>query len=421
MADLISAPKGTYDILPEDQPVRRLVIARAENVFQRYGYRRIDTPMFEETRLFSRGVGSSTDIVRKEMYTFLDMGGRSMTLRPEGTAPVARAYVEHGMHTLPQPVKLYYHSPMFRYESPQSGRYRQHYQLGIEAIGSPEPEVDAEVIGVLAAVYREVGLTGLELRLNSMGCNECRPEYSVVLRTFLGEHAEELCGECRERAGVNPLRVFDCKVQACREVLGQAPRLREHLCDACRHHHGRVEECLQVQGLDFIPDDTLVRGMDYYTRTTFEFQSSLLGAQSGVGGGGRYDGLVEAIGGPSVPGVGFGTGIERMLLALSRSGVEPPPQQAPAVYLVAMTQASREEVFRLAHEIRTRGGGADLDYMSRSGKGQMKQAGKSGARYAFIVGEQELHDGTVTVRDLRSSDERAVSRGQAIEIALAGQ
>ena len=329
MADLISAPKGTYDMLPDDQPLRRWVIARAEEVFRRYGYRRIDTPMFEETRLFSRGVGTSTDIVRKEMYTFEDMGGRSMTLRPEGTAPVARAYVEHGMHTLAQPVKLYYHSPMFRYESPQSGRYRQHYQLGIEAIGSPEPEIDAEVIGVLAALYREVGVTGVELRLNSMGCKECRPAYSQTLRAFLAEHAAELCGECRERATVNPMRVFDCKVPACREALAAAPRLSEHLCPACREHHQRVQECLTLQGLAFVPDDTLVRGLDYYTRTTFEFQSSLLGAQSGVGGGGRYDGLIEAIGGPSVPGVGFGTGIERILLALSRAGSAAPKPPAP--------------------------------------------------------------------------------------------
>jgi histidyl-tRNA synthetase len=421
MADLISAPKGTYDMLPDDQPLRRWVIARAEEIFRRYGYRRIDTPMFEETRLFSRGVGTSTDIVRKEMYTFEDMGGRSMTLRPEGTAPVARAYVEHGMHTLAQPVKLYYHSPMFRYESPQSGRYRQHYQLGIEAIGSPEPEIDAEVIGVLAALYREVGVTGVELRLNSMGCKECRPAYSHTLRAFLAEHAGELCGECRERATVNPMRVFDCKVPTCREALVAAPRLSEHLCPACKEHHQRVKECLTLQGLEFVPDDTLVRGLDYYTRTTFEFQSSLLGAQSGVGGGGRYDGLIEAIGGPSVPGVGFGTGIERILLALSRAGAAVMKPPAPGAYLVAMTEAARREVFALAHEIRSRGGSAELDYMMRSSKGQMKQAGKSGSRYAFIIGEEELASGTVMVRDLQSSGEKPMTRSEAVALAVAAE
>jgi len=421
MAEAISAPKGTYDILPEDQPLRRWVVAQAERVFQRYGYRRIDTPTFEETRLFSRGVGESTDIVRKEMYTFEDLGGRSMTLRPEGTAPVARAYVEHGMHTLAQPVKLYYHSPMFRYESPQSGRYRQHYQFGVEAFGSVAPEIDAEVIGVLAALYQALGLTGLELRLNSMGCKECRPAYSAALRAFLNEHAGSFCGECRERARLNPLRTFDCKVQTCKEALATAPRLTDHLCPECSEHHHRVKECLEIQGIPFTPDHTLVRGMDYYTRSTFEFQSPVLGAQSGVGGGGRYDDLVEAIGGQPVPGVGFGTGVERIILALSRSGVEPPAPTAPVAYLVAMCEEARREVFALAHEMRSLGAAVDLDYMQRSGKGQMKQAGRSGARYALIVGPRELAERTVTVRDLSSGEERAVERAQAVGLGSEAQ
>jgi histidyl-tRNA synthetase len=416
MAEPISAPKGTYDVLPEQQPLRRWIVACAERVFQRYAYRRIDTPAFEETRLFTRGVGEATDIVRKEMYTFEDLGGRSMTLRPEGTAPVARAYVEHGMHTLPQPVRLYYHSAMFRYESPQSGRYRQHYQLGVEAFGSEAPELDAEVIGVLAALYREVGLTSLELRLNSMGCTECRPPYANTLRVFLEGKAEDLCAECRERTVLNPMRTFDCKVASCRAALEAAPRLSDHLCDACTEHYRRVQECLELQGISFIQDHALVRGLDYYTRTTFEFQSPVLGAQSGVGGGGRYDHLVEAIGGPPVPGVGFGTGLERIVLALTRSGVEPPPQAAPTVYLVAMTPAARDEVFALAHVIRTQGVAVDFDHMTRSGKGQMKQAGRSGARHAFILGERELSGSTVTVRDLSTGEESSLSRPAAIAL-----
>ncbi len=419
MAESINAPKGTYDVLPDQQPLRRWVVTCAEAVFQRYGYRRIDTPAFEETRLFARGVGESTDIVRKEMYTFEDLGGRSMTLRPEGTAPVARAYVEHGMHTLPQPVKLYYHSAMFRYESPQSGRYRQHYQLGVEAFGSNAPELDAEVIGVLAAFYRELGLEGLDLRLNSMGCGECRPGYAVVLRAYLSEHSKEFCGECEERARLNPLRVFDCKVASCRSGLEAAPRLPDHLCPDCSDHHRRVEECLQTQGIAFVPDHTLVRGMDYYTRTTFEFQSSLLGAQAGVGGGGRYDNLVEAIGGPAVTGVGFGTGLERILLALSRSGVTGPAVQPAVAYLVALTAEARREVFALAHEMRSLGAAVDLDYVGRSAKGQMKQAGRSGARYALIVGDQELADRTVVVRDLESGEEEALARAEVVALAAA--
>ncbi len=408
MGEKISAPKGTYDVLPADQPLRRWVISCAEDIFQRYGYRRIDTPIFEETRLFARGVGGSTDIVRKEMYTFEDMAGRSMTLRPEGTASVARAYVEHGMHTLPQPVKLYYHSPMFRYESPQSGRYRQHHQLGIEAIGSDSPELDAEVIGVLAALYARVGLVGTTLRLNSMGCRECRPKYATALREFLTTGSAVLCGDCRERAVSNPLRVYDCKIASCREKLAEAPSLTGYLCEACEAHHERVRACLSVQGLSFSEDHTLVRGMDYYTRTTFEFTASQLGAQSGVGGGGRYDDLVQEIGGPAVPGVGFGTGVERIVLALQRSEGAHGPQRRPGAFLVALSDDARGRAFALAHELRTMGVDTDLDYVMRSPKGQMTQAGRSGARFALILGGQEVADEAVTARDLESGEETTI-------------
>ena len=419
MPEPLTAPKGTYDILPDQQPLRRWVIAVAEEVFTRYGYRRIDTPLFEDTRLFTRGLGQATDIIRKEMYTFTDLGGRSMTLRPEGTAPVARAYIEHGMHTLPQPVKLYYHSPMFRYESPQAGRYRQHHQLGVEAFGSPAPELDAEVVGMLAALYRELGLDEIELRVNSMGCAECRPAYASALRSFLASRAEELCDECRERTRLNPLRTFDCKVEACRSVLAEAPRLPDHLCDVCRRHHTRVKACIALQDLTYVDDHTLVRGMDYYTRTTFEFQCPLLGAQSGVGGGGRYDDLVASLGGPPTPGVGFGTGVERIVLALQRSGRQGPSAPGPAVYLVALGDSARIEVFRLAHELRTVGVPVDLDYMDRSVKGQMKQAGRSGARWAIIVGEKELAEGRLTIKDLSTGEERPLGRSEVVTAAQA--
>lgn len=419
MAEPLTAPKGTYDVLPDQQPLRRWVVRVAEEIFARYGYRRIDTPLFEDTRLFARGVGEHTDIVRKEMYTFTDLGGRSMTLRPEGTAPVARAYIEHGMHTWPQPVKLYYYSPMFRYESPQAGRYRQHYQLGVEAFGSSAPELDAEVIGLLAALYRELGLERVDLHLNSLGCADCRPRYSALLRSFLEANAASLCAECRVRSHTNPLRTFDCKVESCRALLTAAPHLSDHLCPDCLAHHERVKAYLQLEDLSYTEDPTLVRGMDYYTRTTFEFQCALLGAQSGVGGGGRYDDLVSAIGGPAVPGVGFGTGVERILLALERSGVSGPDHVGPVVYLVALVEAARPHIFRLAHELRQAGLGADLDYMNRSPKGQMKQAGRSGARLAFILGEEELAAQSITVRDLASGEERRISRNAALEFARA--
>jgi histidyl-tRNA synthetase len=414
VAEKITAPKGTYDILPEDQPVRRWVIGRAERVFARYGYGRLDTPIFEETRLFVRGVGESTDIVRKEMYTFEDLGGRSMTLRPEGTAPAARAYVEHGMRTRPQPVKLWYHWPMFRYESPQSGRYRQHYQLGVEAFGSQSPALDAEVIGVLAAVYREVGLRGIELRLNSMGCRECRPGYVDLLRSFLESKQAELCGDCVERTRLNPLRTFDCKVPGCHDVMRQAPRITDSLCPACAEHHQRVKLHLEQQVISFSEDHTLVRGMDYYTRTTFEFTSSVLGAQSGVGGGGRYDNLVESIGGPDIPGVGFGTGVERILLALSRSEADLPVFAGPTVYVVALNDEARTEAFGLVHELRSAGVSSELDHLGRSLKGQMRQATTLKARFAAILGESELSEGTVTLKDLSTGDENKLARNQAV-------
>lgn len=422
MAERITVPKGTYDILPADQAVRRWVIGVAEDVFRRYGYGRLDTPMFEETRLFARGVGESTDIVRKEMYTFEDLGGRSMTLRPEGTAPAARAFVDHGMQKWPQPVKLWYHWPMFRYESPQSGRFRQHYQLGIEAFGSESALLDAEVIGVLAALYREIGLQEIDLRINSMGCRVCRPEYGAQLRRFLEERSTDICPECRERARLNPLRTFDCKVERCRQALEQAPRMTDSLCPACADHHSVVRRHLDVQGIAFHEDHRLVRGMDYYTRTTFEFQSAVLGAQSGVGGGGRYDDLVENIGGPPTPGVGFGTGIERILLALERSGTDLPAATPPDAYLVAFGDPAREMVFSLAHELRSRGLAVELDYAGRSAKGQMKQAARSGAHTAVIIGEDELAEGTLTVKMLATGEEWHAPRADAVErIMQAGE
>ncbi|HZJ02081.1 MAG TPA: histidine--tRNA ligase [Thermoleophilia bacterium] len=418
MADRPTAPKGTYDILPNQQATRRWVVARATEVFRRYGYGRLDTPVFEETRLFARGVGESTDIVRKEMYTFTDLGGRSMTLRPEGTAPCARAYVEHGMHKLPQPVKLWYHCPMFRYESPQSGRYRQHHQFGIEAFGSDSPALDAEAIGVLAELYRDIGLAQTELRINSMGCRQCRPTYSEELRSFLTEHRGELCPECLERSRLNPMRTFDCKVPGCGEVLQNAPRLTDFLCPDCAAHHEEVKKYLGLQGIDYVEDHRLVRGMDYYTRTTFEFQSAVLGAQSGVGGGGRYDDLVETIGGPPTPGVGFGTGVERILLALARSRDDLPAEASPAAYVVALSDSTRAEAFRFAHEARRLGAAVDIDYAGRSVKGQMKQAGRSRARYAVIVGEDEVAESSVTLKDLGTGEERTLPRIDAMTLIV---
>ena len=317
------APKGTYDLLPDEAAERDAVVAAAARVFTAYGYRHVVTPEFEETGLFERGVGEATDIVRKEMYTFTDKGGRSLTLRPEGTAPICRAYVEHGMHKLPQPVKLWYYCPMFRYEKPQAGRYREHYQIGAEAIGSSAPAVDAEVILMLAAIFAELGVEGVTLNMNSMGDPQCRPAYVETLRQYLRGHEGELCGDCLERVDLNPLRTFDCKVESCRAVLDEAPRISDHLCPECREHFDAVLALVRTAGLEPNLDFRLVRGLDYYTRTTFEFNSDRLGAQSGVGGGGRYDGLVEQVGGQPTPGVGWGSGLERIALAMREPLADP--------------------------------------------------------------------------------------------------
>ena len=408
------APKGTYDLLPDDAERRADIVAIAADVFTSYGYRQLVTPEFEETGLFARGVGEATDIVRKEMYSFTDRSGRDMTLRPEGTAPVCRAYVEHGMFKLPKPVKLWYYAPMFRYERPQAGRYREHYQLGAEALGSDEPAVDAEIIAMLGQVYDELEIDDLTLAVNSMGDRQCRPAYVELLRAWLAEHEGELCGECRERMDLNPLRVFDCKVESCRTVLNEAPHIVDHLCDDCRRHFETVLDLLRRVGLDPVIDFRLVRGLDYYTRTTFEYQSNALGfAQSTIGGGGRYDGLVEQIGGPPTPGVGFGSGLERVTLV---AGLDAEPDEGPLAYVVAFGAESRGDAFVLTQHLRRDLMiDAECDLAARSPKSQLKQAGRSGAEVAVLVGLDDVADGEVRVRDLETGDEEDVDIDELAE------
>ena len=411
------APKGTYDLLPDEAARRDAIVATAARIFAAYGYRHMVTPEFEETGLFERGVGEATDIVRKEMYTFADKGDRSLTLRPEGTAPICRAYIEHGMHKLPQPVKIWYYCPMFRYEKPQAGRYREHYQIGVEAIGSPDPAVDAEVIALLAAIFAELGVEGVTLNMNSMGDAHCRPAYVEKLRDHLQGRESELCGDCLERIGLNPLRTFDCKVEGCRAVLDEAPRISDHLCPDCREHFDTVLALVRAAGLEPRLDFRLVRGLDYYTRTTFEFNSDRLGAQSGVGGGGRYDGLIEQIGGASTPGVGWGSGLERITLAMRE---QPLPASAPDVYVVSFSDAARGAAFGIAQELRAAGLAADLDLAGRSPKGQLKQAGRSGASLAVLLGLEELDAGFVRVKVMDGGGEEDLA-ADGLAAALAAR
>jgi len=403
----MQGPKGTYDVLPGEQPLRRKVAERAAAIFAAAGYGRINTPAFEDTNLFVRGVGTSSDIVRKEMYTFEDKGGRSLTLKPEGTAPVVRAYVQHGMHKLPQPVKLWYYERMYRFERPQAGRYREHYQLGAEAIGSGDPALDAELIMMLSDLYEGLGVPAVELRLGSMGCPACRPDYITTLKKFLEDSFDELCDDCHERIRLNPLRVFDCKNDSCSALLAGAPKLVDNLCAACQTHFDDVRSGLDLLGRSYRVDGALVRGFDYYTRTTFEYECARLGAQKGIGGGGRYDGLAEEIGGPAAPAVGFGTGLERIVLALESAGVMG-EITGIAVFFMVLDEKARPLVAKAMHELRRRGIAADTDYAGRKAKGQMKQANRLGARFAVIIGEDEIVAGAATVRDMATGEQEPV-------------
>jgi histidyl-tRNA synthetase len=376
------APRGTQDILPSDQPLWRRVVGEAERLCAIHGYRRIDTPAFEDTALFTRTSGEGSDVVQKEMYTFEDRGGRSLTLRPEATAPICRAYVQHGLHRQPQPIKVYTVGPMYRYAAPQRGRYREHRQLSVEAIGSDDPALDAEVIQLYDALLRGLGIREYRLELNSIGDANCRPAYLRVLGEWLAEHESELDEETRAKATVSPLRVFDNleqKPPAVREALGGAPKVGESLCDACREHFTAVRRFLDAYGVRYELRPTLVRGLDYYTRTTWEFTGPEHGAQSAISGGGRYDGLIEDIGGPPTPGVGFGAGIERLLIALEHAGIAAEPEEIDFFFLVE-PGADRVSAFTEMRKLRAAGLSCDADYAGRSMKGQRTQLARSGAR-----------------------------------------
>ena len=377
------APRGTHDILPRDQPKWQRVAEEIKRVCALYGYRRIQTPGFEDTELFKRTAGSGSDIVQKEMYTFEDESGRSLTLRPEGTAPICRAYIEHGMHREPQPVKLYTIAPMYRYAAPQRGRYREHYQLSLESIGSADAAVDAEVLQFYDALLRRLGIKQYELQLNSIGDRNCRPAYLQRLNAWLDEHPDVLDDDARQKRATSPLRVFDVKSEQVRVALQDAPKIGESLCDECAEHFARVCALLDLYGVAYTLDPTLVRGLDYYTRTTFEFIGPDESTQaSTICGGGRYDYLVEEIGGDPTPGIGFGAGIERLILSLELEGVTAEEPKLD-LYLVVEDASQREDVLRALAELRSEGISCDTDYAGRSLKGQLTQAQKRAAAVAI--------------------------------------
>jgi histidyl-tRNA synthetase len=407
MASKYQAPRGTFDILPEAARSRRRLEAAAAAVFGRAGYEPIATPAFEDTDLFERGVGKSTDIVRKEMFTFEDKGGRSLTLRPEGTASVCRAYLEHGMQKLAQPVKLHYLGPFFRHERPQAGRYRQFHQLGAECIGTDSPLADAEVIMLLADLLGELGVPGVELRLGSLGSFEARRAYLEDLKAHLHAHEGELSKDVRERIDLNPLRAFDADDEGTRGVMASAPTIVEQLEGEDAEHFAEVRALLDASGIDYVIDPTLVRGLDYYTRTIFSFVCDRLGAQSEIGGGGRYDGLIEQLGGQPTPAVGFAAGIERILLALDEE-VEGEGRDA---FIAVADPDQRQRAMTLAAEMRRAGISTELDLAGRSFKSQLKHANRIGARRTLILEA----DGSAQLRDMESGEQRAVDPGNLVE------
>ncbi len=415
----LTPPRGTLDLMPPSAGRMLALYERAAGLAWLYGYRYVETPGLEHTELFTATSGQSSDVVSKEMYSFTDRGGRSLTLRAEGTAPVMRAYLS-SMHELPSPMKVYYLTRMYRYGRPQKGRLREHRQFGIEVLGSAHPQADIEVVALAERFLRQVGLGRFELQVNSIGDEQCRPAYREELIAFLRSTRERLRDEHGERFEANPLRVLDCKDEACRAVAADAPKISERLCDACREHFDAVQAGLEEEGLKFSLTPTLVRGLDYYTRTTFEFLSDALSEQQGtLCAGGRYDGLAEALGGPSVPGVGFGLGLERVLLAVEEEGLPPPDERPLRVFVVAVSDDGRARAGEVARRLREAGLSAATSFEDRPLKAQLRMADRSGARFALIVGEREAAAGTVTIRRLADGRQEELGLDQAIEWAMA--
>ncbi len=412
-----SAPKGTRDLLPPETSLWQQMERIFADVCSRFGYREIRLPTFEQTELFQRGVGEVTDIVQKEMYTFPDKGGRSMTLRPEGTAGVVRSYVENGLASWPSPVRLYYNITAFRYENVQKGRYREFHQFGCEAFGAAGPLIDAELISLLAVFFSEVGLAETSLRINSIGCPDCRQTYLALLKDWLRPHLDQLCQNCQERFERNPLRIIDCKAEACQQLTAAAPAQADHLCPPCQEHFTGLQHHLEVLQLPFTVDKKIVRGLDYYTRTVFEFVSDHVGTQGTICGGGRYDGLVEMLGGQPTAGIGFALGVERLLLELAARQAISQPESGLELYL-AVAGTARDVAQDLCLRLRQAGVRCETDLLQRSLKAQLRSAGRSGARYLLVLGDDEAASGQANLRDLASGTEEKIELAGLADLLL---
>lgn len=407
---MINIPKGTKDVLPEESYKWHYVEKTVREVARAFCVNEIRTPSFEHTELFLRGVGDTTDIVNKEMYTFEDKGGRSITLKPEGTAGVARAFIENSLYGNAQPTKMYYITPVFRYEKPQAGRLREHHQFGIEYYGAFSPAADVEVMTLAKTIFDKFGVGNLVLNINSIGCPECRKKYNAALKSYLGARLDDMCPTCRERFDKNPLRILDCKEEGCKAITKDAPSVIDYLCDDCRAHHESVCRQLDALGVNYVVNPRIVRGLDYYTRTVFEFISSNIGAQGTVCAGGRYNNLVEQVGGKPCPAVGFGMGIERLLLVLESLGLSVGEKYVPDVYFAPVCDKARDITPALALKLRVKGLSVDYDIMDRGFKPQLKYANKTGVKYLVILGEDEIAKGTASVKDMQS--------GEQVEVAL---
>ncbi len=404
---MINIPKGTKDVLPEQSYLWQFIEDTAREVAASFNLREIRTPVFEHTELFLRGVGETTDVVTKEMYTFEDKGGRSITLKPEGTAGVARSFIENGLQNSALPLKAYYVTPCYRYERPQKGRLREFHQFGIETFGSAQPETDAEVIFAAHTFLQKLGIKGAELELNSIGCKTCRAEYNRALKEYFRPHLKDMCATCNDRFEKNPLRIIDCKEEGCKAYTAGAPKILDYLCPDCKQHFEKVQSYLTALNVKFTVNSSIVRGLDYYTRTVFEFVSTQVGTQGTLCGGGRYDGLIEELGGGNVPAIGFAAGLERLLLA----GVNAPQAPAPVIYVGGMDELSRLKAFELVNGLRAQNIAAECDLMGRSVKAQLKYADKIGAEFTAIIGGSELESGACNVKRMRD--------GQIFQVKLA--
>ncbi|MBQ8002302.1 MAG: histidine--tRNA ligase [Clostridia bacterium] len=409
---LTKAPRGTNDILPRDVAKWHYIEEKIKKICTNYGYSEIRTPVFEHTELFERGVGDTTDVVQKEMYTFLDKGERSITLRPEGTAGAARAFLEHNLYAEALPSKLYYNISCYRYEKPQAGRLREFHQFGVECYGSKGPAVDAEIITLAGVVLKELGVPGLKLNINSIGCPQCRSKYNEALKEYFKDHLDTLCDTCKGRYEKNPLRILDCKSPICKEIGESAPMLLDYICPECSEHFEMVKKYLEASGMEYSIDPTIVRGLDYYTKTVLEFKTELPGTQGTVCGGGRYDGLIEELGGSSIPGIGFGMGMERIILAMEAAGVMPEFDNTPDLFVATIGEAADVYSMGLIKKLREENISVIRDYLDRSLKAQMKYSDKMNSKFSIVLGDTEIEEGKAKLKNMAT--------GEAVEVELSG-